>query len=238
MRRVRIRPTLVAGAACVLLAAIAAPAAAQDDLPAWMAPEDTTSPPPYARLDSATAWNFASDMAAYSRALNRRDGAEAARWITRGSLDNYARLARLAVHATEAELRAGRPADLVMVLLLRHMAPPEMLRTLSGDSVLAFLARRQLAPRPSGTTIGKPAWGDATVRVIRASGTDYYYRREDGRWKWDMMPLMEAGHARLEKELLEIAQSDTPMTAEEYIFHMLHILSERPLPPTIWQPLQ
>lgn len=237
MSRVRIRPTLLAAFAVALLATFAAPAAAQDDLPAWMAPEDTTSPPPYPRVDSVAVVGFVDEVLAYNRATYANDGAEAARWVTRASLDHYARLARLAVHATEAELRAGRPADLFMVLLLRHEAPPAMLRTLSGDSVLAFLVRRDIAPAPR-TGSRKPVWGNDEVRVARAGGTDFYYRREDGRWKWDMMPLVEAGNVRFEKELLEIAQSDTPMTAEEYMFHMLHIFSDRPVPSTIWQPLR
>jgi hypothetical protein len=212
-------------AVAALVLAYAAPAPAQDTIP----PEDFAAaypPLPQAEADAVRA--VARD---YIAAAHRRDGAAAARLVSRETRAYYTGLAQLAVSAPEARVRAAPLVERVMILMFRHRVPAGELRTLAGDAVFAYTVDNGWVTVDVEDPIltGTQAYGTRDRAVLRDRGEDVHFLREDGGWRWDMMPTIQAASTEL--------AANAGMTEDEFVLFVLKYSDGRDPSPDIWQPL-
>lgn len=217
-------------ALAALVLAHAAKAAAQDTIPQ---PEDFSGrgdvPLPQAEADAVRA--AARD---YIAAAHGRDGAAAARLVSRETRAHYARLARLAVSAPEAQVRAAPLMERLMILMYRHRVPAADLRGLAGDAAFAYTIDEGWVSGDAdgGPDVSQvPVYGKDDHAVLGDGEAAVYFIREDGAWRWDMMPTVRAASATL------APPPDSGMTEDEFVMFVLKYSSGRDPSPDIWRPL-
>lgn len=175
-------------------------------------------------------------MHGYIDALRRHDGAAGVRAVSRGTRDHYARMRDLALTAPEAQVRALPLMDRAAVLMYRHRVPPAVLRTLEGDSAFAYTIRDgwvdQTAPREPPAI--EELWGKGDRAVVQgglAAGVEFV--REDGVWRWDMVPVLRTSGEQFTRQL------PAGMTEDDFVYLVLrHATGRAADPTTIWKPVQ
>lgn len=205
-------------AAAVLVLAHAAPAAAQP----------TAEYPPLAGADAEAIRDVVRQ---YQVAISRRDGAAAARLVSRDTRAYYTRLLGMAVSASEAQVRAAPLMDRVTILLYRHRTPPAELRTLPADAAFAHTIDAGWVTATEGEELASrsEAFGQGDRAILRYDG-DTHFVREDGAWRWDMMPLIQAATAEMEEGMASAEEED------EFLMFLLKQSDGRDPSPDIWQP--
>jgi len=224
-------PSAALLALALLLIAGATPCRAQ--ISGALPPEEPADTPAFPPLPAAEAEAVHAALRAYISAVVRRDGAAAVQAVTRGTRGYYAHARDLALTATEPEVRAAPLMDRVSILMYRHRVPAEVLRRIAGDSAFAHTISAGWVAAPAGQPpTGGPVLGRGDRAVIRDRGASMQFLREDGAWRWNMMPLIQS----MSRELA--ASLPTGMTEEQFIFRMLEMSTGRPASPSIWQPVQ
>jgi hypothetical protein len=236
-----IRSALSASVAALVMAH-AAPAAGQPVHPAPTAPpaaSDTNvilaedfvgySSVPPAQADSVRA--VARD---YFAAARNRDGAAAARLVSRETRAHYARLAALAVSAPEAQVRAAPLMERVMILMFRHRVPAAELRSLAGDAAFAYTidegwVSEDAEDDPDLSRL--EVYGGADRAILGSGEVDLYFIREGGGWRWDMMPTILAASTALAPD------PDSGMSEDDFVRFILKYSNGRDPSPDIWQPV-
>jgi hypothetical protein len=220
---IRCRSTLLAVLALLVLVC-GAPAAAQPPAEA----------PPYPPLRGAEADAVLGVLRQYVDAVSRGDGEAAARLVTRGTRGYYARMRDMAVAAPEAEVRAAPLMDRLSILMMRHLIPPGDLRALTGDAVFAYTVAHGWLGEDAGRMPPGPleVYGEAGRAIIRMEdGSATHFVREDGAWRWDMLPDIQAASTSLAPDPAD------GLTEDEFVILVLEAGSGREVSPTIWQPL-
>jgi hypothetical protein len=214
-------------AVAALLLAYGAPAAAQKVAPA-------AGPPPYPPLSATETDAVRAAARDYIAAVDARDGAAAARLVTRETRAYYARMAALAVTAPEAQVRAASLIERMMILMYRHRVPAADLRALAGDAAFAYtIDEGWVAQDAEARRVLSEAdvYGEGDQAVIWGGGEGVYFRREDGGWRWDMMPTILAASTSL------APPPDSGMTEDEFVMFILKYSNGRDPSPDIWRPL-
>jgi len=220
-------------ASALLLAALAAPARAQGG---GLPPVEIGPPPGYVPVPAERADSIRAVLRGYIDAVRRHDGAAGARAVSRGTRAYYARLRGMALTAPEAEVRALPLMDRMSVLMYRHRVPPAVLCTLEGDSAFAYTIREGWVDRtaPREPPVIKEIWGKAERAVVRGgSAAGIEFVREDGEWRWDMVPMLRTSADQIARHL------PPGMTEDGFIYLVLRDATGRAADPTtIWRPVQ
>jgi hypothetical protein len=207
--------------AAVLCLAHGAPAAAQ--------PGD----PPYPPLAGADAEAIRAVVREYQQAASRRNGAATSRLVTRDTRGYYARMRDLAVHAPEGAVRALPLLDRVMVLMYRHRVPADELRAMVFDSAFAYTIDSGWVSSDLVEEVASQGeiYGEGDQAILRLGGEDIHFLREDGAWRWDMVPMLQAASAEFAPD------PDSGMTEDELVMFVLKYSNGTDPSPGIWQPL-
>jgi len=221
----------VLAALALLLAGEAAPCRAQTS--SGPPPVELADTPGYPPLPAAEAEAVHAVLRAYFDAVTHRDGAAAVQAVTRTTRGYYARMRDLALTATEAQVRAAPLMDRVSILMYRHRVPAGVLRTLAGDSAFAHTISAGWVAATAGEPPAMgPVFGRGDRAIMRDRGTSMQFVREDGAWRWDMMPLIRGASREFAASL------PGGMTEEQFIFRVLEMSTGRPASPSVWQPVQ
>jgi hypothetical protein len=215
----------------LLLAALAAPCRAQTGA---LPPEEPGIPPGYQPMPAAEAAAVRAVLQGYLDAVQRHDGAAAARAVTRETRAYYARMRDLAMTAPEAKVRALSLMDRLSVLMYRHRVPADVLRTLTGDAAFAHTVSDGWVARtanwqPSATA---EVFGNGDRALLKDAGSIVHMVREEGAWRWDMMPIIRTASTQFAANL------PAGMTEDDFILFVLSNSTGRPASPTVWQPVQ
>lgn len=196
------------------LATLAAPAAAQPVTP-------------------ADAEAIRGVVREYQRAADRRDGAAAARLVTRDTRAWYGRMRDMAVSAPEAQVRAAPMMERFTVLLYRHRVPAAELRALPADSAFGYTIRAGWVAGHAEEDVASRAeiHGEGDRATLRLGGEDTHFRREEGVWRWDMMPNLLAASEEFAPD------PESGMTEDEFVIFVLEHSNGEAVSPRIWQPL-
>jgi hypothetical protein len=208
----------------LLLSAFAVPGRAQT----------SDIPPGYWPMPATEAEAMRSVLQGYLDAVRRHDGTAATQAVTRDTRAYYARMRDMAMTAPEAQVRTLPLMDRVSVLMYRHRVPAEVLRTLTGDAAFAHTVSEGWVARtanwqPSATA---PVYGNGDRAVVREGGMNVQMVREEGAWRWDMMPVIRAASTQFTASL------PAGMKEDEFVLLVLSSASGRPVSPTVWQPVQ
>ncbi|HEY0017419.1 MAG TPA: hypothetical protein VGC13_14000 [Longimicrobium sp.] len=209
-------------AAAVLCLAHGAPAAAQPG-----------QDPPYPPLAGADAEAIRAVVREYQQAASRRDGAATSRLVTRDTRGYYARMRDLAVYAPEGAVRAMPLMDRVMVLMYRHRVPADELRAMVADSAFAYTIDSGWVSGDLGDDVASQGeiYGEGDLAILRLAGEDIHFLREDGAWRWDMVPMLQAASAEFAPD------PDSGMTEDEFLMFILRYSNGTEPSPDIWRPL-
>jgi hypothetical protein len=119
--------------------------------------------------------------------------------------------------------------------MYRHRVPAGVLRTLTGeDAAFAYTVSegwvaRTTRWRPSATAT---VFGNGDRAVVKDGAIDVQMVREEGAWRWDMMPILRAASAQFTASL------PVGMKEDDFVLFVLSNASGRPASPTVWQPVQ
>lgn len=224
-------------AAVALLLAHGTPASAQktpppgaEPQPALVPPEEP--PPPYPPLRGAEAEAVRDVVRRYQDAVGRRDGAAAARLVTAETRAFYGRMRDMAVYSPEAEVRAAPLIERISILMFRHRVPADELRALPADSAFAYTIRSGWVTATDGDDFADQAevYGEGDRAALRNVG-DTFFVREDGAWRWDMMPMI-LGASEEFGEGLESREEE-----DEFTMLVLRMSNGREPSPEIWKPV-
>lgn len=232
-----LRLRTLAALALLAPATLVAPAAAQQGEPPPALVPPGEAPTPYPRLHGEQAQAVLTAMYEYMLAVYQRDGAAATQRVTRASRDYYARMRDLALTAPEAQVRAASLMDRLSILMLRHRVPAGELRALQGDAVFAYTVDHAWVG--ASATSSPPERFDADVfgegdrALIRMEGMNAHFLREDGMWRLNLLPVLEAASAGF------APAPDSGMTEDELVLMVVEMSSGgRRVSPRIWQPVQ
>ena len=177
-------------------------------------------------------------FAAYQAALAKSDGARAVSVVSSNSLVYYDRMRKLALSASKSELDALEGTERMLVLGLRHQAPPRLLESGTAGELVAYAVDVALV---SDTTVAKMELGEVTIRgdlarcwiVVDGQPTRgvLQFAREDGEWKFDLEFAMRSSAG-----LIAALAQQSGISENEVIFELLSRGSGKPVGPDIWKP--
>jgi len=178
---------------------------------------------------------------AYKTAILESDGEAAADLVTEHSHAYYRKLADQALNLDRAELHEIHLSDRLNALLLRHSLEPEELQRMSGSDVIAFAVDRGWIGKEGAEQL---RLGDYAIDGDHASGTILRpdgeatafmmeFEKEDGRWRLDLVALID-----LTRAAFEYTVKQTGLSEDEFVLLMIeHSTGSKP-GPEIWNPPQ
>lgn len=181
-----------------------------------------------------------TELRAYQQATIDRDGDAAARRVTAATIDFYERCRRAALTMPEAELRAEPGLVRLTTLSLRMDHTAAQLRRMDGRGVLASMIDDGQVSGLDDVVVGDVHPGARATRIDlrRESGArmgTVTMRRERGEWRLDLVELMQAVNAMLDREVAGFPGGrDGAMMMALAAMHR----GRRPPETDIWVPLE
>jgi hypothetical protein len=193
------------------------------------------------RFDDAGALDEAAVRTAFTAYSALAASERTTTWpslVSRRTVDYYARARELALSATEAEVR-GLPLDeKLLVLTLRHRLDPDRLRAWNGRLIFDHALRQGWVDKEAlvSSVLGPVEIdGDVARAVLLDGGEPLHYdvelRREDGRWKLDLVTIF-----RGDAVALQMRARQTKRTEDEMILYELERATSTKVSPAIWRP--
>jgi hypothetical protein len=159
------------------------------------------TPAPGSAVDQAAVAQVFVD---YRKALLAKDGKTAASLMSSGTVAYYAKLKKLALTATEKQLRAQPLGHQLSVLVLRATLPAKAVRSASATQLVVLAVDSGLISEAVVRTLSvgtvKVA-GDVATATMQKNGADgpldMVFNRESGRWRLNLLPLLESTETAL-----------------------------------------
>ena len=108
------------------------------------------------------------------------------------------------------------------------------LRALAGDAAFAYTIDTGWVTEDAEDDPDLSAlqvYGGDDRAILRDGDEELHFIREDGGWRWDMMPTILAASTALAPD------PDSEMTEDEFVMFILEYSDGRDPSPDIWQPL-
>ena len=174
----------------------------------------------------------------YRRALVEEDGDAAAGLVSTNTLEAYQRFRDLALTGSAAAVNEVSMVERMQVLLLRHRIEADALESMSGRD--AFTHAVDQAWVGSGgidrlqvhrvSVRGDQA--TANVGMGRAPSPDlFHFRKEDGAWRFDLMPSLSSAEGALEQ--MAAARG---VEENEFLLGMIGAMSGEPATEALFEP--
>lgn len=136
--------------------------------------------------------------AGYRTAVLAKDGSSAVEFIAGSAFAFYDEARRAALTATDAELKERPVSERLAVYVMRGSLDATLLRQGTARELVAGGVNAGLVGSAAiaATTIGavEVSGDDAFADVLRGgekTSSQYFFRRERGTWKFDIIPLLE-----------------------------------------------
>lgn len=231
------KPAALALVLCSLAAACSeeeAPAATAAPAEERSAPEAAPEPEP----EGPEAQAVRDAFEGYRRALIEEDGEAAAARVSAGTLEAYQRFRDLALTGDRDALEELSMVHRMQVLLFRHRIDADALEAMDGRAAFAHavdqawvgaggierLEVHHVSVRGDQAT--------ANVGVGPAPSPDLFrFRREDGDWRFDLMPTLGAAEGALRQ--MAAARG---VEANEFLLGMIGSMSGEPATEALFDP--
>lgn len=177
-------------------------------------------------------------FASYRAAILSQSGSEAAEKVNQATIDHYEQVRGLALSAPEREVRSLQPYEKMMVLMMRHRVPADLLRGMNGRELLSYgvnrgwIGKEDVMESDVGTV--SVSGNQATAQFIKAgkpTPLKYSFTKEGGQWKIDLTALTPAVNLAL-KQLIE----QRGISEDEFLLDLLEGVTDQKPSPKIWQP--
>lgn len=164
---------------------------------------------------------------AFAEAAGTKNGQKAATLVSENSLESFDRIRKLALYGGPSDLEEAELEELTLVLVLRSMLDPGVLRDMSREDLVALalgseqllFTRVQKGDRLQDLSIED---GVATARVVVGKHdvhvADSRLLLEDGVWRYDLRPHLET----MRKNLLDIAK-EKDMSPGKYVGMLVEV---------------
>jgi hypothetical protein len=186
----------------------------------------------------ATAQSIQTTFGLYRQAVADQKGADAVALVNQETLDYFGVLQDLALYGTPQEVEGRSITDRMQVVALRHRVPLSTLEEVSPEGLLAFCVETGLLGKSiSAVEISEIRLDGNAAKantVINGQPLPVVLRftEEDGGWKIDLRPILEAGNDALR----EVAEKQG-VTADDLILQLVSKGSGVEVTKEIWQPL-
>ena len=143
---------------------------------------------------------------AYKSAMARRDGATVAGLLSANTIAYYEKIRKLALYAPARRLSSYRIIDRVLVYQIRHFHRAAKVTSMTAREIIAWSIGAGLSSSEaikamdigtievSGTVGSAPATHNG-----RRIGWKFKFVRESGKWRLDLMPLLDRGAAAFQR---------------------------------------
>jgi hypothetical protein len=177
----------------------------------------------------------------YKAAILNNQGAKAVEFLDEQTVEYFGRILRQVWSADKESLGGESFVNRLMVLLLRHMTPAQVLLEMDAQALLVHAI--------DNGWVGKTDLEGQTVRDVsikgnfaraalyqddQATGLSFYFFKEDGRWKLDLVSLMQISNQALK----EMAAQSGLESEDAFILSIIESLSGRKVPSDIYKPLK
>lgn len=175
---------------------------------------------------------------ASNKALDANNGAEAVKFLSKGSIDRLSNLIMKARKAKKADVQKLPWADKFDILVIRMLIDPARLRKMNGREVYLEMVDRGWVYSTSGYERQNYKYSkdktQATVTYIDRRSRIWfksYWIFEDGGWKQDQAAdVVEIGRWAAEEA------KDAKITEDQLLMYELSNLFEVDVPEKVWQP--
>ena len=187
------------------------------------------------RADPVDVSGVEAAFEGYRTAALAADGETAVQHISQRTLDAFEVYRTQALTADGATVRVLPVMDRLMVATLRVQVGAERLSAMNGRDLFVYTVSEGMVGETSMRTAqmeavridGDSAVADFVARGPRAPILEFH--REDGAWKWDMMPVMDLGSEAFAEQARQAG-----MDVDELIFMSLSILAGEPIDESIY----
>lgn len=179
----------------------------------------------------------AADMA-FDAALDSRNGAKAATFLSKGSIERLDQLVNLARTAKKAEVKALPFTDRYAVLRMRLLFKPKELKAMDGRAYAVKMVDMGKQGSTSKYTRGNISVNSTKTRATMTltppnsdESRQVVWIFEDGAWKAD-----EVSEAQLANDWIADRLREVGMSEEEFLMRRLQRVSDGDVPESIWDP--
>lgn len=178
----------------------------------------------------------------YTRALKARDGRTAAELVDRDTLAYFDQMRQHALRSRAQTVKGLNVMDKLMVLSIRAQLGAARLRTTSGKQFFALTVSRGMvaknpgANQPLGLVTVRGNDAEAAIAVPPASPVKprWHFRKENGRWKLRLVPLLRMVAPYMKQMLRNIDPDENAALLK--IIKMVATKPVRPVGPALWNP--
>jgi len=175
----------------------------------------------------------------YKDSILDRDGITAITCVSSSTLDYYGEMKDIALTGDESEVKNLSIANMLMVLMLRHLVDPDELATMTSEDLIIYAIDRGWIGEDSvvNSEIGKITISNNRAFAVYLMGGEetslrYEFVLENDQWKFDLASLIPITNTAL-RETLEA----NGINEHEFIFLTLESISGIKVSDDIWQPL-
>ncbi|MCB0322400.1 MAG: hypothetical protein KDD69_02470 [Bdellovibrionales bacterium] len=175
----------------------------------------------------------------YKSAILQARGETAVRQVSSHTIDYYQQMKDLALKGTPAHVHGLKLMDRLMVLSLRHRMTLQQLQDLSAPELFSFAVDQGWIGKESVERLEIGAIsinGDAAKGEYifdgKAAPLHFSFYREQGEWRFDLLPVLNTGNAALEEALKREGTDEN-----EFILSAMESVTGKKPAPTIWDPL-
>jgi hypothetical protein len=176
----------------------------------------------------------------YKTAILAGDGNAAAASVTQETLDQYQKYVDWALHADRATVQSLSVLDKMQVLMMRHRIPRDKWQGMTGEKVFVYAVNNNWIGKDQ---VQAAELGEINLFVFQASAdaimnkrktrSRFFFLKEKGAWKYDLMRLMQGFDAALKSEIKRIR-----MSPDQFIFNALEHANGTKPTDSIWEPIE
>ena len=174
----------------------------------------------------------------YKSAILNDRGDEAATLVDSRTIRYYTDILESVRNADSVTVESLSILDKLMVLVIRHKASKEEIRSFTGTSLLSYAVQNGMVGKSSviDNTVGNVSVDRNFAKaefISKGEKTDLFmqFYKESGQWKIDLTALFPASTFAFRKFADESGQSE-----DDFLFSILEMLTSRKPGREVWQP--
>lgn len=176
----------------------------------------------------------------YKKAILNNKGEEAVKYVDSTTIAYYGEMLDLVKNADSAKVESLSITDKLMVFSIRHRVEKKKILEYTGRTIFVHAVNSGMVGKNSVSSL---ALGEVSIEgnfgkaqlVINTQVAPIYYHfhKENDDWKLDLTSLFSVSTIAFES-LVE----NSEMTENEYLFHLLEIITGENLGSDIWLPVK
>lgn len=198
---------------------------------------------------ASSVWSLAAEsseqtavreaFAAYKSAALKDDGDTAVKQLSRGTIDWYGDMLKLALYGDADKVRSQSPFCQIMILRMRSQIPRDKLQEMAGKDVAVYAINNGWLNKDTveKLDVGEISidGGSATAPMMSGNakaGVEHRFVNEAGSWRLDLLH-----NSKIVDAALSAMAGQQGMTQEQLVLVVLASTTGKTPDATIWNPL-